>query len=191
MPGTKDYDPSLPWLSKMRSDNIIACDFFIYVDDVRITGPTEESVWEAIRKISSLFGYLGIQDAPRKRRAPSTCPGAWAGSMVYLKDGFVGVFVDQKKWDKTQEHLLWLKQEINKCQGPAVIDPNIQTDIHHKELERRRGFLVYVSRTYPSMVPYLKGIHQTLDGWREGRDNDGWRISMAELKAAKDLNDEM
>lgn len=41
------------------------------------------------------------------------------------------------------------------------------------------------------MVPYLKGIHQTLDEWREGRDNDGWRISMAELKTAKDLIDEM
>lgn len=81
----------------MRDNNIIACDFFIYVDDVRITGPTEEAVWEAIRKISSLFGYLGIQDAQRKRRAPSTCAGAWAGSMVHLKDGFVDVFVDQKK----------------------------------------------------------------------------------------------
>jgi hypothetical protein len=28
----------------------------------------------------------------------------------------------------------------------------------HKNLESYRGFLVYVSRTYPAMVPYLKGI---------------------------------
>ena len=81
--------------------------------------------------------------------------------------------------------------ETNNCHGPAVIDSNIKRGTNHKELERRTGFLVYVSRTYPSMVPYLKGIHQTLDGWGEGRDNDGWRISMAELKAAKDINDEM
>lgn len=50
---------------------------------------------------------------------------------------------------------------------------------------------MYVSRTYPSIVPYLKGIHQTLDGWREGRDNDGWRLTHAEIKAAKAKNDEI
>ena len=31
------------------------------------------------------------------------------------------------------------------------------------------------------MVPYLKGIHQTLDSWRPGR-NTGWRLSRKELK---------
>ena len=41
------------------------------------------------------------------------------------------------------------------------------------------------------MVPYLKGIHQTLDGWRPGRDSDGWRLTHAELKAAKDHENEM
>ena len=60
LPGTSDYDPNLPWIAKMRSDDTIACDFFIYVDDVRITGPTEESVWKAIRKILSILGNLGI-----------------------------------------------------------------------------------------------------------------------------------
>jgi hypothetical protein len=31
--------------------------------------------------------------------------------------------------------------------------------IEHKRAELFRGFLVYVSRTYKSMVPYLKGLH--------------------------------
>jgi hypothetical protein len=35
--------------------------------------------------------------------------------------------------------------------------------------------------TYPSMVPYLKGIHQTLDSWRPHRDKDGWKLSMKEI----------
>jgi hypothetical protein len=39
-----------------------------------------------------------------------------------------------------------------------------------------RRFLVYVSRTYRAMVPYLKGIHLSLDFWRDNRDEDGWRI---------------
>jgi hypothetical protein len=49
--------------------------------------------------------------------------------------------------------------------------------INHKLAEKYRGFLVYVSRTYTSMVPYLKGIHLSLDSWRPDRDEDGWRIS--------------
>ena len=31
------------------------------------------------------------------------------------------------------------------------------------------------------MVPYLKGIHQTLDSWRSGRSKDGWKLSPEEL----------
>jgi hypothetical protein len=45
----------------------------------------------------------------------------------------------------------------------------------HKVLEQYRSFLVYVTRTYPSMVPYLKGLHLTLDSWRMGRDAKGWK----------------
>ena len=48
-------------------------------------------------------------------------------------------------------------------------------ELFHKSLERKRGFLIYVTRTYPSMVPYLKGIHLTLVGWRQGRDDEGWK----------------
>jgi hypothetical protein len=36
--------------------------------------------------------------------------------------------------------------------------------LNHKQLERRRGFLVYVAQAYFSLVPYLKGIHFALYG---------------------------
>jgi hypothetical protein len=42
-------------------------------------------------------------------------------------------------------------------------------------LESARGFLIYVSRTYTSMIPYLKGLHLTIDSWRSNWDDDGWR----------------
>ena len=45
------------------------------------------------------------------------------------------------------------------------------------------GFLLYVTRTYPSMVPYLKGIHLTLDSWRPQRDSEGWKDSRIPLLA--------
>jgi len=47
----------------------------------------------------------------------------------------------------------------------------------HKEMEKQRGFLVYVTRTYPALVPYLKAIHLMLDSWRVGRDDEGWRMT--------------
>ena len=39
-----------------------------------------------------------------------------------------------------------------------------------------QGFLVYVTRTYPAMVPYLKGFHLTIDMWRGGRNIEGWKV---------------
>jgi hypothetical protein len=34
---------------------------------------------------------------------------------------------------------------------------------------------VYVSRTYGAMIPFLKGMHLTLDTWRPNWDEDGWQ----------------
>ena len=49
--------------------------------------------------------------------------------------------------------------------------------LNQKKLDKIRGFLVYVSRKYPPMNPYLKGIHLTFDQWREDRDEDEWHLS--------------
>jgi hypothetical protein len=54
--------------------------------------------------------------------------------------------------------------------------------LNHKQLERRRGFLVYVAQAYPSLVPYLKAIHLTLDGCRSGRNEEGWKRSCADME---------
>ena len=147
-----------------------ACDFYIYVDDVRITSPSEEEIWHAIRKISSIFGHLGIQDAARKRRPPTTRPGAWAGSMVYADPNNIGVYIDHEKWRKTKDHLEWIQKQLDNHTNIADFKQQPRSGIPHKELEKRRGFLVYVSRTYPSMTPYLKG------------DDEGWRSTMPERK---------
>ena len=61
-------------------------------------------------------------------------------------------------------------------------------DIPHKRLEQIHGFLIYVSHTYNWMTPYSKGIHQTINIWRPGRDKEGWKLTPKELerRAAKD-----
>ena len=45
----------------------------------------------------------------------------------------------------------------------------------HKQMLSDRGFLVYIARAYPGMRPYLKGIHLTVDSWRPGRNQEGWK----------------
>ena len=173
LPGSASYDPTKPWVSKIRtSDQRIAADFFCYIDDVRPCGASEEECWQAARRVASICSYLGIQDASRKRRPPSQAPGAWAGSVVAVTPEGPGVSVSQEKWDKTRRYIAEMQEELAET-----------GELKHKDLEKKRGFLVYVTRTYPAMVPYLKGIHLTLDSWRPNRGTDGWKLSDAEIKA--------
>ena len=165
LPGSEDYDASEPWVCKVRMDGILASDINIYVDDIRTTASSEAECWKASQRVSSVLGYLGLQDAARKRRRPGQGGAAWAGSVVHTVYGQVTRTVSQEKWDKTRKIVAWMKEVIES--GADEID--------YKTLESYRGFLVYVARTYPGMKPFLKGIHATLDSWRGGRDEDGWR----------------
>eukprot|EP00956_Cyclotella_meneghiniana_P000084 scaffold152_cov52-Cyclotella_meneghiniana.AAC.4 len=47
MPGTENYDPTKSWIMKLRAEGMSACEFFTFVDDERIKGPTEELTWRA------------------------------------------------------------------------------------------------------------------------------------------------
>jgi hypothetical protein len=62
--------------------------------------------------------------------------------------------------------------------------------VDHKVLERTRGFLVYFLRTYKPMAPFLLGFHLTIDSWRPGRDEEGWRLRQAEVEASLESDDE-
>jgi hypothetical protein len=179
LPGEEDYTPSLPWVSKVVREGDcekIAGDFFTYIDDIRTCGQSDEHCWAVSRKVAVMCSYLGIQDAPRKRRAPSQTPGAWAGSSVAIMKEGVAVTVSQEKWDK-------MKMMVNKWK--ARVDG--KEDCNRKELESDVGFLIYVTRTYPAMKPYLKGFHLTLHGWRPGRGDSGWRD--ASLEVGRDRED--
>ena len=70
LPGAEDYDPSEPWVCKVRMDGVLAADIHIYVDDIRTTASSERECWKASQRVSSVLAYLGIQDAARKRREP-------------------------------------------------------------------------------------------------------------------------
>ena len=110
----------------------------------------------------------------------SQTPGAWAGTVISTDGEGVFVTVSQEKWEKSQGMIA------------DTIAEMIRDDswLDHKALERRRGFLLYVTRTYPAMVPYLKGIHLTLDGWRQGRDLEGWKLTDRETREAQAMGEE-
>jgi hypothetical protein len=154
LPGTKGYDPSTTWISKQREDRRIACDVFTFIDDERIVGPDEELAWQASHMFASKQSYLGLQDAGRKAQPCSKTCGAWAGAIVHiLKNLGVCILMSKKKWLKMRAILEKWEAAL------AVGDP----ELAHKELLVDRGFLVYVTRTYPALVPYLKGFHLMIE----------------------------
>jgi hypothetical protein len=174
LPGSPDYDPQLPWVSKVKTNSqnqeVLAALLVSYVDDLRVAGVSEFDCWKVMHHISSRLGFLGLQFAARKSRPRSFTPGPWAGSVVHSAGGQVSVSVTPEKWAKTKRIVQSLLHKVQ--QGELL---------NHKSLERDRGFLVHVQHTYPAITPYLKGLHLTIDSWREGRDSDGWKLSPSAL----------
>lgn len=147
LPGTHDYSPAKPWFFLQRKDGSMASVLAIYVDDQRVHAPSENDAYQAARQIASRESYLGIQDAARKRRAPSQQAGAWAGSILRTNNHEVGLLISENRWDKT-------KVIINKWYD--VVHATEEPMLNTKELFSDRGFLVYICRTYEVLTPYLK-----------------------------------
>jgi hypothetical protein len=172
LPGSPGYRSDLPWVMKVRWDGHLAAEVYVYVDDGRPTAHSAELCWAAARAICSLCTRMGIQDAARKRTPPSWTTGPWAGTIVHTdNDELVGM-VSQKKWDKTKALIRELAVMI--AAGPLLL----------QRLLEIRGFLNYVVRTYKWINPYIKGLHLTIDGWRPGKDEDGYKLRGKALQEA-------
>jgi hypothetical protein len=120
--------------------------------------------------------YFKSKDVPRKRRPPSVEAEAWAGTMIHTNMDQVCVKVTHTQWNKTRKmvHDIWQDFSDHQREVPSeVMGGDSAGALNHKQLEIRRGFLVYVTQSYPSGVPYLNRIHLTLDHWRSGRDEEG------------------
>ena len=168
-PGSSKYDPSMPWIYRWDSLRSTLPGFLgTYIDDIRTGHGSEVGCKLVSRQVSSRINYLGQQDAARKRGQPSKVPRAWAGAKCLTVEG-QGLYVlsTQGKWDKTKEIV---------GRWTAELSNNPTSELDYKALERDVGFLCHISRTYPSMFPYLKGFYNTLNSWRLGRDKDGWKI---------------
>jgi hypothetical protein len=190
MPGSECYVATMPSIQKRRYDGHLATELIQYIDNLRTTAKDRWLAWSASSRIAKMCCWLGLQDAARKRREPSQSPGAWAGATVCTDWNNAYKSVTDDQWMKTKKRIRWLAFQAGLTAAAADLDKLL--DLKELGLERREapegcmlhktagsywGFLVYVSRTYHAMVPYLKGIHLSLDRWRENRNEDGWRIA--------------
>jgi hypothetical protein len=66
LPGTRGYNPSGAWITKMQTDNSLASNFVCFVDNQRVTGHKSRRVREVGNAISTRESYLGLHDALRK-----------------------------------------------------------------------------------------------------------------------------
>ena len=91
--------------------------------------------------------------------------------------------ISQEKWDKAKGLLVELENVVES--KPLTLD--------RKRLEQIRGFMIYVCQTYTNLTPYLIGIHMSIDSWRDGRDEEGWRTGSkteTRIKLEKEWSEE-
>jgi hypothetical protein len=112
------------------------------------------------------LNHNGLQDADRKRRPAAKDGGPWTGNVVRTSNDRKSLIVTEKRWVKTRTIIRQLVDEVvplRKGSEGEDGSPISSQGVDNKALETDSGFLIYVSHTYPSMVPYLKGIHLTVD----------------------------
>jgi hypothetical protein len=172
LPGQTNYNLSAPKLWKFNLiTGKMAAAVLKYVDDLHIVAPLAEQCWQVVHKIGVTLAALGIQVAVRKMRPPTLTPGPWAGMVVWTSAAGVCVKTTKEKWVKAKLQVQTLTDEFHQLCTACTAQ-----GIDHGRLESTRGFLVHMQQVYPSITPYLKGIHLTLDSWRGDRDVDGWRV---------------
>jgi hypothetical protein len=161
--GDPKYNPTQPRVMKWDSlVNKIAGDIVAFVDDLRASSHSVEQAWAISHQVVLRLQYLGLQDAPQKRRPPVWTPSTWAGAAFKTTDTEVLQSISQDKWCKCQLQISKVTEGFKKTSNKRI-------DFDYKHLEQIRGFLCHVSMTYPVVTPYLKGLHLTLASHHPGR----------------------
>lgn len=71
----------------------------------------------ALRRVASIFGFLGVQDACGKRRDPSQTPEPWVGSIVQICGEAVYVTISLERWSKAKNIITWIKEACQSVTG--------------------------------------------------------------------------
>jgi hypothetical protein len=162
-------------------DGQIAADIHSYVDDEHVTAPTRELAWAGSSKLAKLQAYLELQDVARKRHKLSQEPGPWAGVVVHSSwpSELVYKLITQSQWDKAKCILSEYTKLYAREHTTAKPNKVLEVWLPQAVLESGCSFLTYITRTYMGRIPYLKGLHLTIDSWRPNWDTDGWKVPAA------------
>ena len=91
-------------MSKFRGGTRdLVIDFTTYVDNPRVAAGSEEEAWRASWIVGYICKYLGLKDAPRKRRMAGKYRGTWRGNKFHIIDGSIYQLIGEGKWVK-----IWL-----------------------------------------------------------------------------------
>jgi hypothetical protein len=61
LPGSPTYNPSIPWVAKLRCPGgPLASDLFIYVDDCSVSAFCDSECWLACQHVARILNHLGI-----------------------------------------------------------------------------------------------------------------------------------
>jgi hypothetical protein len=93
--------------------------------------------------------------------------------VVHMNYGEVSIIATQERWDKTKAIMdhIWEEFLILKVARESKMpEEDALSGMQHKQLERDRGFLIYVAQMQLTMVTYLKCINLNLDGRSGARD---------------------
>ena len=164
LPGDPSYSPKIPWMSKLWGGvQELGADFTTYVDYSIVSAGPEKEPWREAQRVGSIWQYLGLQDAPRKRKMYRKGGGPWRGTKVHIIYGSISYANRDKMGKDAARNLKWM-------QRVASVEP-----LDCKELQSYQVLLNYLFATHSSCRPFLKGMHLTLDSCRSYWDSEGWK----------------
>lgn len=91
LPGSEHYDPTMPWVQRLKWDGSIAGAAPRYVDNMWPVGASESMCWEVTHQMVTYYSYLGMQITGRKSQPPSQEPGPWAGTLAFVCPEGIGI----------------------------------------------------------------------------------------------------
>jgi hypothetical protein len=171
LPGSIDYDPSMPRVILLRKDGELATREANYVDDIHPCIREKDGSNEARRACAQLKTKMnahGNQADDRKYRLPTVTPGAWNGVIVHTDTPFPMMSTTLSKWTRFKDGISWILTEGKKTGSLGTA-----------ELRRIAGLGVNIVQVYSDAKCYLKGIFNALEAFRADRDSQGWRVQNA------------
>ena len=116
----------------------------------------------------------------QKEDFPSQEPVPWAGTVCHTSRGEIIGIVSQEKWEKTRALVTELAAMVaesadireQECKIAGKTSKHMEdaggfsdeAKVSQQHMLEILGFLNYVVRTYVWLAPYMKGMHNAIDG---------------------------